>query len=117
MTNNINIDVEMFSNREKFLELYPDKILKGWIFSCATNLDEVISVLQDDTCCLVEFGFNSDTETKALEVGRSLVASLNKFKFMAHWDERSLKEHKITTVVTTEDLPEAIQNLVATLST
>ena len=61
---------------------------------------------------MIEFGFNSDTEKKALDVGRSLVNSLTNFKFMANWDERSLKEHKVSTVITVEDLPQSIQDLV-----
>ena len=112
VTNNVDIDLEMFVNREKFLELYSDKVELGWIFCYSSNLNETLSTLKEDTCCLIEFGFNSDTEKKALDVGRSLVNVLTSFKFMAHWDERSLKEHKVSTVITVEDLPQSVQDLV-----
>jgi hypothetical protein len=112
VTNNVDIDLEMFVNRERFLELYSDKVELGWIFCYSMNLDETLKTLKEDTCCLIEFGFNSDTEKKALDVGRSLVNALNSFKFIAHWDERSLKEHKVSTVITVEDLPQSVQDLV-----
>ena len=112
VTNNIENGSEIFADRQKFLEIYTEPIEHGWIFCHTLNLDEVLRTLREDTCCLIEFGFNSDTEKKALEVGRSLVSSLSKFKFMAHWDERALKEHKISTVITVEDLPLSIQDLI-----
>jgi len=91
VTNNIDSDPDIFADKEKFLEIYTDPIEQGWIFCHTLNLNEVLTTLKEDTCCLIEFGFNSDTEKKALEVGRSLVNTLAKFKFMAHWDERALK--------------------------
>jgi hypothetical protein len=112
VTNNIDIDLEIFADKERFLELYNNKVDRGWIFCYSSTLNEILRTLKEDSCCLVEFGFNSDTEKKALDVGRSLVKSLTNFKFMAHWDERSLKEHKISTVITVEDLPQSIQDLV-----
>jgi hypothetical protein len=112
VTNNVDIDLEMFVNRERFLELYSDKVELGWIFCYSSNFNETLKTLKEDTCCLIEFGFNSDTEKKALDVGRSLVNALNSFKFIAHWDERSLKEHKVSTVITVEDLPQSVQDLV-----
>lgn len=112
VTNNIDIDSGVFASKKKFLELYTDKIELGWIFCYTLNLNEVLQSLKEDTCYLVEFGFNSDTEKKALEVGRTLVDSLLKYKFIARWDERALKDHKISTVVTAEDLPQSIQNLI-----
>lgn len=112
VTNNIENGSEIFADREKFLEIYTEPIEHGWIYCHTLDLNEVLRTLKEDTCCLIEFGFNSDTEKKALEVGRSLVSSLGKFKFMAHWDERALKEHKISTVITVEDLPQPIQDLI-----
>ncbi len=112
ITNNVDVDLDIFVNREKFLEMYTDPIEHGWIFCYTTNFNDVLTTLQEDTCCLIEFGFNSNNEKKALEVGRSLVNALTKFKFMAHWDERALKDHKISTVITVEDLPQNIQDLI-----
>jgi len=111
ITNNSDIAVDMFSDRNKFLEIYTDPVEHGWIFCYSSNLSDILTTLKDDTCCLVEFGFNSTTETKALEIGRALVAALTKYKFMAHWDERALKQHIISTVITVEDLPQTIQDL------
>lgn len=112
VTNNTDSDTDIFVDREKFLEIFTDPIDQGWIFCYTLNFDDVLTTLKEDTCCLVEFGFNSDTEKKALEVGRALVNTLAKFKFMAHWDERALKEHKISTVITVEDLPQSVQDLI-----
>lgn len=112
VTNNIDDGPDIFVNREEFLKIYTEPIEHGWIFCYTTSLEEVLSVLKEDTCFLIEFGFNSDTEKKALEVGRSLVNTLAKYKFMAHWDERALKEHKVSTVVTVEDLPLLIQDMI-----
>lgn len=111
VTNNSCIDVKIFRDRNEFLKVYTDPIERGWLFCYTTNIDEVLLTLKEDTCCLIEFGFNSDTEKKALEVGRALTNTLTKYKFMAHWDERALKEHRISTVITIEDLPLAIQDL------
>lgn len=110
--NTTDTNVEVFENREEFLKIYKEPIEYGWIFCYTSNLNDVLTTLKEDTCCLVEFGFNSDTEKKALEVGRALTNTLAKFKFMAHWGERALKEHKISTVITVEDLPQSIQDLV-----
>lgn len=113
VTNNTSeVDIGVFSDREKFIELYQEPIKNGWIFCFNTSLENVLKTIQEDLCCLVEFGFNSDTESKALEVGRNLVESLKKFKFHAHWDERAISEHKISTVITFKDLPEKIQDLI-----
>jgi hypothetical protein len=112
VTNNTDAKPDIFADREKFRELYSEPIEHGWVFCYTLDLNEVLSTLKEDTCCLIEFGFNSDTEKKTLEVGRSLVGALSKFKFMAHWDERALKEHKISTVITVEDLPSNIQDLI-----
>lgn len=113
VTNNADIDVAIFADREKFLEMYTEPVEQGWIFSYTQDLKEVLKTIKEDTCCIVEFGFNSTTEKKALEVGRELVSVLGSFKFMAHWDEKkALKEHKISTVITMEDLPPSIQELI-----
>ena len=112
VTNNGDSDPDIFVDREKFLEMFTDPIKKGWIFCHTKNLNNVLAILQEDTCCLIEFGFNSDTEKKALEVGRALVNALVKFNFMAHWDERALKDHIISTIITVEDLPPSIQDLI-----
>jgi hypothetical protein len=111
VTNNTDIDVDIFADKEKFLEIYTDPIEKGWIFCYTLNLNEVLTTLKEDTCFLVEFGFNSDTDSKAIKVGRALDSALTKFKFRSHWTESALKEHKLSTVITVEDLPQSIQNL------
>jgi hypothetical protein len=110
--NNADIDVECFTNRKKFLEMYTDPIKVGWVFVYTKSFDDVISTIKEDTCYLIEFGFNSDTEKKALEVGRLLTNSLIKNKFMAQWTEKAVKEHKVSTVITSEDLPENVQELI-----
>jgi hypothetical protein len=110
--NNADIDVECFANRKKFLEMYTDPIEVGWVFVYTKSFDDVISTIKEDTCYLIEFGFNSDTEKKALEVGRLLTNSLIKNKFMAQWTEKAVKEHKVSTVITSEDLPENVQELI-----
>ena len=112
VTNNTDIDVNIFESREHFLEIYTEPIMQGWIFCHTTNLDEVLKTIQEDTCCLIEFGFNSDTEEKALKLGRNLVDTFKKFKFMAQWCERVIKEHKVSIVVTAEDLPQAARDLI-----
>lgn len=112
ITNNTDIDVDIFVERNKFLEVYTEPIEHGWIYCYTSTLNDVLTTLKEDTCCSIEFGFNSDTEKKALEVGRSLVNTLTQFKFMAHWDERALKDHIVSTVITIEDLPETIQDLI-----
>jgi hypothetical protein len=112
VTNNAEVDVMYFADRNKFKEIYTEKVEFGWVFSYTNNLHDILTTLKDDACCLVEFGFNSDTEEKTLETGRSLVKSLLKFNFMANWDERALKEHKITTIIKHDDLPQHIQDLI-----
>jgi len=112
INNDADIDVECFANRKKFLEMYTDPIKVGWVFVYTKSFDDVISTIKEDTCCLIEFGFNSDTEKKALEVGRLLTNSLIKNKFMAQWTEKAVKEHKVSTVITSEDLPENVQELI-----
>jgi hypothetical protein len=110
--NNAVIDVECFANRKKFLGMYTYPIKVGWVFVYTKSFDDVISTIKEDTCYLIEFGFNSDTEKKALEVGRLLTNSLIKNKFMAQWTEKAVKEHKVSTVITSEDLPENVQELI-----
>jgi hypothetical protein len=111
ITNNDNIDLNIFKDRKKFLELYDEPVEQGWIFSYIQDVDEVLNILREDTCCTIEFGFNSDSEKKALEVGRKLVSSLKKFKYITNWDEEALKTHKITTVIMVTDLPESFQKM------
>ena len=113
LTNNDEkIDLNIFINRDKFLENYKEPIKLGWIFTYNMDLNRVVKEIQDDTCCSIEFGFNSDTEKKALEVGRMLVESLKKFGFIAKWDEHALKNHIISTVVAYCDISEQVQDLI-----
>lgn len=114
VTNNIDIDIKTFVNREEFLQIYSEKVERGWIFCHSSNLNDVLRTLKEDACCSIEFGFNSDTEKKAIQVGRFLVNLLkeNNFKFMAHWDEDSLKLHKVKIVITAKDLPQSVQDLI-----
>lgn len=103
---------ELFSDKDAFLRDYEGVVTHGWIWCYTRDFNKVLKDLKEDTCHLIEYGFNSDNEQKALNVGRMLINSLNKFKFMAHWDERALKEHKVSTVVTTKDLPDSVQTMV-----
>jgi hypothetical protein len=112
ITNNNNIDLDIFKDRRKFLKMYDDQVELGWIFSYVQDFDEVLNILKEDTCCTIEFGFNSDSEKKALEVGRMLVESLKKFKFITNWDEKALKTHKVSTIIMINDLPESSQKMI-----
>jgi len=113
VTNNTDIPPNTFADRKQFLEMYGEQVEVGWIFTYTKSLDDVLVTIKDDTCSIVEFGFNADTEQKTLNLGRLLVNSLTKFKFMAHWDERALKDHVISTVITLEDLPEKFHYLLS----
>jgi len=112
ITNNNNIDLDIFKDRRKFLKMYDDQVELGWIFPYVQDFDEVLNILKEDTCCTIEFGFNSDSEKKALEVGRMLVESLKKFKFITNWDEKALKTHKVSTIIMINDLPESSQKMI-----
>ena len=111
VTNNVDIDPVLFADRKQFIETYNEPIESGWIFCYTENLNKVLTTIKEDTCFLIEFGFNSDTEKKALEVGRALVNALIKHEFMTNWTEETMKDHKISTVITIEDLPEKIQDM------
>lgn len=112
ITNNDDVDLTIFKDRKKFLEMYDDHIEVGWLFSYVQDFDEVLNVLKEDTCCTIDFGFNSDSEKKALEVGRMLVNSLKKYKFITNWDEKALKTHTVSTVIMVNDLPESFQKMI-----
>jgi len=105
-------ELSFLVDRAKFSQLYTEPVEQGWIFCYTKNLNDVLTTLKEDTCYLVEFGFNSDTEKKALDVGRALTNALKTNKFMANWNEKALKEHKVSTVITVEDLPESVQELI-----
>ena len=111
VTNNVDIDPVLFADRKQFIEMYNEPIESGWVFCYTENLNKVLTTIKEDTCFLIEFGFNSDTEKKALEVGRALVNALIKHEFMTNWTEETMKDHKISTVITIEDLPEKIQDM------
>ena len=111
VTNKDEIDPVLFADRKQFIEMYNEPIESGWIFCYTENLNKVLTTIKEDTCFLIEFGFNSDTEKKALEVGRALVNALIKHEFMTNWTEETMKDHKISTVITIEDLPEKIQDV------
>jgi len=112
ITNNDNIDLNIFKDRKKFLEVYDDQVEQGWIFSYIQDINEVLNILKEDACCTIEFGFNSDSEKKALEIGRMLVNSLIKFKYITNWDEKALKTRKVSTVIMVTDLPESLQKMI-----
>jgi len=107
-------ELTCLTDRDKFKEIYPEKIEKGWIFCFTKNLETVLTTLKEDTCYLVEYGFNSDTDEKAAKIGRALstALTLNKFKITSHWNEKTLKDRKVSTVITVEDLPIQTQILV-----
>jgi hypothetical protein len=113
ITNNTSdVDAETFADRASFLKMYGDTVERGWIFCHTKRIEDVVADLREDTCCMVEFGFNSDTEKKALDVGRCLYHCLTKFDYITRWDEAALKTRKLSTVIKLDSVPQGVRDLV-----
>lgn len=113
VTNNTDVDVENFTDKNRFMSMYGQDVELGWIFCHTRLLKDVLTTLKEDTCYLVEFGFNSDTESKAMSVGKSLYKSLTKFDYVTSWNETVLKTRTLSTVVTLKNLPRTVQDMMA----
>lgn len=112
VTNNTDAGIENFTDRAKFMSMYDEPVEHGWIFCRASLLDDVLKTLKEDTCYMVEFGFNSDTETKAIAVGKRLYDALIKFDYVTSWNENVLETRSLSTVVTVDNLPRTVRDMV-----
>lgn len=96
---------ECFEDRERFLREYGEPVEIGWVWCYTTSLNDVFEDFDNDACHLIEYGFNGDSDRKTSQLGQTLVVVLNKYGFIAKWDEKALVCKKISTVISRENLP------------
>jgi hypothetical protein len=99
------VDINILKQREEFLQNFDEPIEKGYVFTFNTSLADLYKEIEEDSCAVIKYGFESDTDDKAHEVGRNFVEILNNNGFIIEWTE-SIKDKKIITIVITdEDIP------------
>jgi Domain of unknown function (DUF6891) len=95
-------DVNILKKRNEFLQCFDEPIAKGYVFTFNTSLEKLYKEIDEDSCAIISYGFESDTDDKAHDVGKSFVEILNDNGFEIKWTE-SVKDKKTVTIVITED--------------
>lgn len=75
------VDTNIFDSRKVFLKTYDRAIAVGWLF-VKTDTNDVIEELKNDCCAIVRYGWDSDTDEKAANLGKLFVTLLVKHNFI-----------------------------------
>jgi hypothetical protein len=103
--NTEDADVDILKGRKKFLECFDEPIEKGYVFTFNTDLERIFKEIEEESCAVISYGFESDTDDKADDVGRNFVEILNNNGYTIEWTE-SVKDTKtITIVIDEKDIP------------
>lgn len=98
-------DVGILKNREEFLLHFTQPIEKGYVFTLNTDLNKLYKEIDEDSCAAISYGFESDTDDKAHDVGRNFVEVLSKYGFFIEWTEKIKNSKIITIVISEKDIP------------
>lgn len=108
--NTEDADVDILKGRKKFLECFDEPIEKGYVFTFNTDLEKIFKEIEEESCAVISYGFESDTDDKADDVGRNFVEILNNNGYTIEWTE-SVKDTKtITIVIDEKDIPNMFAN-------
>lgn len=103
--NTENADIDILKGRKQFLKCFDEPLEKGYVFTFNTDLDKLFKEIKEESCAKISYGFESDTDDKADDVGRNFVEILNNNGYMIEWTEL-VKDNKIITIVIDEkDIP------------
>lgn len=92
------------SKREEFLKCFDQTIEKGYIYSHNTSLSSIMDELMEDSCTTITYGFDSDTDEKADNVGQLFVRILKDNGYIVDWTEQISRTRKIPLIIDSDQL-------------
>jgi hypothetical protein len=103
--NSEDADLEILKDRNKFSEHFDEPIEKGYVFTLNTDFKKLLQEIEEESCAVIKYGFESDSDDKADDVGRNFVEVLNNHGYITEWTE-SVKDNKTISIVIDEnDIP------------
>lgn len=92
------------SKREEFLKCFDQTIEKGYIYSHNTSLTSIMDELMEDSCTTITYGFDSDTDEKATNVGQLFIRILKDNGYIVDWTEQMSRTKKVPLIIDSEQL-------------
>ena len=89
-------DVETLQKRNEFLQCFTEPLERGYIFTFNTDINHILKEIDEESCATISYGYESDTDEKADDVGRDFVEILNRHGFLIEWTE-TIKDKKVKT--------------------
>jgi hypothetical protein len=102
------VDMKFLKDRQLFIKNYSGPITIGYIYTSIEPKELIIDELQSDSCAIVDYAFESDTDEKTLVLGELFVDILVKHKYLPVVPkaviEDILARKCLSIVITAEDI-------------
>ena len=99
------VDINILKKRDEFLQHFDEPIEKGYVFTFNTSLEKLYKEIEENCCAVIKYGFESDTDDKAHDVGKNFVEILNNNGYLIKWTEYVKNKRIVTIVISQEDIP------------
>lgn len=103
--NSDDADLNILKGREEFLKYFDEPLEKGYVFTFNTDIHKLYKEIEEDSCAVISYGYESDTDDKADDVGRNFVEILNKNGYITDWTEEVKDSKTIKIVIDENDIP------------
>lgn len=110
------VDFDILNKRKTFFENYSEPVVKGYIYTFTTDLESILSEINEDSCAVIKYGFESDTDEKAEQVGMVFIEILTKYGFLKNGiNIKKILENKCLSIVLDKEDVKEKQNKLLTL--
>lgn len=103
--NSDDADLNILKGRKEFLKYFNEPLEKGYVFTFNTDIDKLYKEIEEESCAVISYGYESDTDDKADDVGRNFVEILNKNGYITDWTEEVKDSKTIKIVIDENDIP------------
>ncbi len=103
--NSDDADLNILKGRKEFLKYFDEPLEKGYVFTFNTDIHKLYKEIEEDSCAVISYGYESDTDDKADDVGRNFVEILNKNGYITDWTEEVKDSKTIKIVIDENDIP------------
>lgn len=103
--NSDDADLNILKGRKEFLKYFNEPLEKGYVFTFNTDIHKLYKEIEEESCAVISYGYESDTDDKADDVGRNFVEILNKNGYITDWTEEVKDSKTIKIVIDENDIP------------
>ncbi|AAK82251.1 391R [Invertebrate iridescent virus Kaz2018] len=103
--NSDDADLNILKGRKEFLKYFDEPLEKGYVFTFNTDIHKLYKEIEEESCAVISYGYESDTDDKADDVGRNFVEILNKNGYITDWTEEVKDSKTIKIVIDENDIP------------